>query len=140
MLFVNSPKDPYYPLPIWTKSAKLAKAQTLLVSTLGHGHGQGWGVPEIEKFISSKLNKTAPFPEIGKVARDGNVVSCNVGDALKAELFFTDAEGESSGKYKWQSIPMKIGGKIARAELPQGAKIFYITATDSRGNRISSVL
>lgn len=140
MLFVNSPKDPYYPLSIWTKSVKLAKAQALLVSTLGHSHGQGWGVPEIEKFISSKLNKTAPLPEIGEIERKGNIVSCNVGDARKAELFFTDAEGESSSKYKWQSIPMKIDGKTASIELPKDAKIFYITATDSRGNRISSFL
>lgn len=138
MLFVNSPTDPYYPLTMWTKSAKLAKkSQALLISTLKHGHSQGWGVPEIEAFIASKIGGK-PFPKIGAISRSANIVKCPVGKAQKAELFFTDCNGAKSSQYKWESVPMKIENGCARAELPANARKFYITATDVNGNRVST--
>lgn len=138
MFFVNSPVDPFYPLSIWTKSAKKAKnAQSLLISDLKHGHSQGWGVPEIEAFIASKIGGK-PFPKIGAISRSANIVKCQVGKAQKAELFFTDCVGAKSSQYKWKSVPMKIENGIARAELPANARKFYITATDANGNRVST--
>ena len=138
MLFVNSPTDPFYPLSMWTKSARLAKnSKTLLLSDLKHGHSQGWNVPEVEAFIASKLG-SKPFPNIGTIKRAENTVECSVNGAQKAELFFTDCVGAKSSQYKWKSVPMKIENGIARAELPANARKFYITATDVNGNRVSA--
>ncbi|MBQ6534444.1 MAG: alpha/beta fold hydrolase, partial [Opitutales bacterium] len=138
MLFVNSPNDRFYPLTIWKKSASLAKAQALIIANLKHSHEHGWNIPEIEAFISSKLNGTNSFPKIGEVVKRGNMIECNVYGAASAELFFSDCQGEKSSQYKWESVPMRIYGGVARVALPQSARSYYITATDRKGTRVSS--
>ena len=141
MLFVNSPTDKWYPLSIWTKSAALARAQTLIIAGLKHSHEHGWEPPEIEAFIASKINGAPPFVNLGDLRKNASTVSCAAPDAAKikdAQLFYTVSEGDSWKDFKWQSAPAKLdGGKIS-AVLPSNARAAYISITDTLGRRITT--
>lgn len=142
MFFVNAPVDPWYPLSIWTKSARLARATTLLDSEMKHGHSAGWTPPEIEAFISSKLNATPPLPELGDVVLKGSHASCALSSKTKiksARLYYTlGSEGGNWEKFKWESVPAEISGDALSAKLPDGALAAYFGVVDERGLRSSS--
>lgn len=143
MLFVNSPKDPFYPISIWGKSVKTARAQACLISGLGHSHKAGWSPPEIEAFISSKLNGTKAAANLGELKIANDRVSCrfDAGTApcKKALLFYT--KGGKAGdwsKYEWGSVPAEIKGANIGAKIPQGAKAAYLSIEDGAGLRATS--
>lgn len=141
MLFVNSPTDKWYPLSIWTKSASLARAQTLIISTLKHSHEHGWAPPEIEAFIASKINGAPELARLGDVRKNGATIFCAAPDAAKikdAQLFYTVSEGDSWKDFKWQSAPAKLNGGKISAALPPAARAAYISITDTLGRRTTT--
>ena len=141
MLFVNSPTDRWYPLSIWTKSAKLANAQTLIIAGMKHSHKHGWEPPEIEAFIASKINGAPQFVKLGDLRAEGKNLCCTAPDAGKitdAKLFYTVSEGDMWKDFKWQSAEAKLdGGKIS-AVLPDNARAAYISITDNLGRRLTT--
>ncbi len=143
MLFVNSPKDPWYPLSIWTKSVEAAGAQACLIADLGHSHPAGWRPREIEAFISSKLNGTKPTVSFGELRIVNSMASCMFSSKTPvpktALLYYTEGgDGDEWFKYKWKSAPARITGRNIVAKIPDAAKAVYLSVEDDAGIKSSS--
>ena len=141
MLFVNAPTDQWYPLSIWTKSVKLANAQTLLISTLKHGHHQGWNPPEIEAFIASIFNGENKFVKLEELQKTNSIAYCQTPDTDKiksAELFYTTDTKPLWKDFKWQSTTAKITNDKISATIPENTRAFYISVTDTQNRRITT--
>ncbi len=139
LFFINSPKDPYYPLKIWSKSVKTARMQCLLDANLGHGYY--FNIPEIEGFISSKINKKHILPELGALQVNAGKVSCKIikGAINSAKLFFTTTVDKPKWQdFAWESIDAKITGQYIQAKIPADARAVYMLAIDKNSMRVST--
>jgi hypothetical protein len=145
MLWVNGTNDFAYPLDSWQKSYRLAKgSRTLCLRVrMPHGHGAAGENPEeIRVFADSIVCDSQPLVKITEQGHSDSDVwatfQSNVPIA-KAELNYTLDQGRWQDR-KWEQSPADVdsANPRAHAQIPTGAKVFYLNLFDDRNCVVST--
>ena len=141
ILFLNGTNDVHFYLSSMTRSAALAKKSRLLIKRgLRHSHKYGWSNEEISAFVNQYLGKEGALPCIRKESIGNGVVKGQVSSPVSIEkvtLYYTTSEGAVADTYHWRSVSGDLYGRNWEVTVPDGAKIWFVNLTDTRGYQIS---
>jgi len=143
--WVNGTHDIHYVIDSYAKSYALVKGpRTFRIQPrMAHGHPPGWAPIEIGIFVDSILKGGIPLPVVGEMnvhAETATVPFTSETKLVKAELFYTSAEGKRSNR-EWKSIAARIAdGKAIADGLPADANTWLMTLTDERGAMVTSAV
>ena len=142
ILFVNGNTDVHYPLDSYKKSYDLVPADKSIRIEVGmrHSHRAGWEPEEIGWFIDSRCREGEALAKLLPPAVVDGKVTVAVEETVpitETQLHFTKADGLLS-KRKWESAKADYQDGQISAKIPEGAKIWLISATDERGALMSS--
>jgi hypothetical protein len=103
-----------------------------------HSHADGATPEEIFAFAGAVLNKGAPLSRIAN-AGDNSLTYQSRRSVTRAELNFTKDDGRWQDR-KWESVPAQLDSRARRvsAQIPEGARAWYINLYDDRGLVVSS--
>ncbi|MDP6041477.1 MAG: prolyl oligopeptidase family serine peptidase, partial [Candidatus Latescibacteria bacterium] len=137
MMFVTGTNDFAYPLDSLQKSYQLPKSSVSLCIRLemAHGHQPGWKPEEIGLFVDHCCRGGEGLPQIGEMARDGDVVSAKMvseREIVLGELIYTCDTGFWPER-KWHSVEGQIGNGVVSSKLPNGCRVCYLAVEDDRG-------
>jgi dienelactone hydrolase len=143
-LWLDGTNDFAYPLDSLQKSYRLPRGPRYLSIHLRmeHSHGAGQTPEEIFAFADQILKSGSRLAAVSpqKVrGRDVQVSYKANGSIARAELLYTMDSGDWEHR-RWQSVPAGLNQDkhVARATLPEGAKVFFINLIDGRGLVVSS--
>lgn len=145
ILWVNGTNDFAYPLDSWKKSYLLSKGtrDLCLRVRMPHGHGPAGENPEeIRVFADSILRQGKPLAKMIDQGQTDKTVWATFKSEVpitKAELNFTLDTGRWQDR-KWEQSPATIDAEAGRvhAQIPDGAKVFYLNIFDDRNCVVSS--
>lgn len=145
MLWVNGTNDFAYWPHIWQKSYRLpAGPRTVCLKLrMPHGHeGPGENAPELHAFADQVLNGGPALARITGQGLDGRQTWATYDAPFTmhhAELLVTRDAGEWP-KRKWDVLPAALdkGKRRVSAQVPEGAKAWFLNLTDYRGLIVSS--
>ena len=148
ILFLNGSNDFAYPLDSYQRSVELVPEHLRNVSVvikLPHGHI--WTFKEVDAFVDSALRREVPLPKLRDliVADDIARTTSRTRALTNAHLYFTTDTNEWQ-KREWRSQPAKLElldtraprSSISATLPPDRPLTFYLSATDSRGLRVST--
>jgi len=150
MLFINSQRDPYFTMKIWSKTSALAAdANRKIDFDMKHSQKYGAAPEEILAFFSDKLGLGgAPLAKIEKPEVKSGAICAKYSAAVPVKIakFYWTRETESANcekfeasKLKWNCTDAKIeSGELKVSPIPEGARSGWFSATDSRGLSTSS--
>ena len=143
VFFVNGTNDFAYWLPSYGKTAQLVPNRTMRIEVrMKHGHEAGWAPAEIGRFVDSIVKDGPPLLTFGSPTIANGKMSLEVlGDQAiaSASLHFTTGDGPPKERI-WESAPAVIEGRRIVADLPKGATIWYLSATDQAKAMVSGDL
>jgi len=136
MLWVNGTNDFAYTMNAWQKSYRLPKSSHTLClrPRMPHGHEPGWAPKEIAAFADSLVNGGELMPIMTDQGRDGRKAWATFDSGrtiAKAELHFTRDTGPWQ-KRTWEAAPAQVAEGLVTAELPEGARVYFLNVTDDR--------
>ena len=142
VLFVNGTNDFAYPLDSYQKTYREVKQRDLCVTVnMPHGHPQGWAPVEIGLYVDQFVKGGKPLAKITSSQRDGARAEVK----FKADVPVTSAGlhyTTDTGKWqqrKWQTVPAKLDGTTATAEIPTARPlVYFLTLTDERKATVST--
>jgi dienelactone hydrolase len=143
MLWVTGSNDFAYPLDALQKSYRLPKGPRSLSIRLRmpHAHGGAGEKPEeIRVFVDGILKGGTPPPTIKGFGRNGRTAWATYASRTavrKAELNVTKDAGRWQDR-KWEALPAKVGDGRIEAELPEGARVWYMNLFDERDCVVST--
>jgi len=143
--WVNGTHDIHYPLDSHARSAALVKGPRTyrIQPRMAHGHQPGWAPVEIGIYVDSILKGGVPLPVVGEMnvhAETVTVPFTSETKLVKAELFYTAADGKRSDR-EWKSIAARReDGKAVAKGLPADANTWLMTLTDERGAMVTSAV
>ncbi|MDY3563459.1 alpha/beta fold hydrolase [Gemmata sp. JC673] len=141
ILFLNGTNDFAYPMDSYQKCYDLVQAPRTISVRVRLPHGHIWNFGEVDAFIDSHLNKGAPLPELGTMARAGDTVTAQVTSKTKlksAQLHYATAEGTWQ-KRQWASTTADIKDGVVTAKLPAARPLVYeLAVTDERGLEVTT--
>ncbi|MBN1670555.1 MAG: fibronectin type III domain-containing protein [Kiritimatiellae bacterium] len=147
MLWLTGNTDPHYPLNIHRKSYRLTQGKNTIITKVNypHGHSPPWNTPEIGRYVDSHLLNATPLPEFRSWTWSTNRISATYSSpsgAQSAKLVYTrmNAPWSDWRNMTWYTTAAQIdaGAGTIRADLPAGAKVFYLNLTDSNGHEVST--
>ncbi len=151
ILFVNGTNDIHYPLDGLQRSLELVAGPHFARIEVGmkHSHEAGWAPPEIGRFIDGYCLDQPGLAQLGmpEVVGDQVHVSWQAPGASEglvtlqaAALHFTTGNGRRAER-EWESIPAEVIGRDIRvARPPTEANTWFVTATDDRGDMVSTTV
>jgi hypothetical protein len=143
VFFVNGSNDFAYWLPSYHKTYELVRDRSLRIEPrMKHGHQAGWAPKEIGRFIDSVVKGGDPLLKLGKpelAEGKASLLVAEGGEIASAALNFTAGDGPPK-EWLWESAPAVVDGRRVAADLPEKARIWYLSVTDSQGAMVSSDL
>ena len=145
VFFVNGTNDFAYPLDSYAKTYRLVKGERhwRITVKMPHGHQQGWAPKEIGLFVDQYLKEGTALPVVERPEKVEGEVRATVESETKltsANLHYTTGTG-AINKLTWETMPARIDGRqLISAAPPEGATIWFLTVSDSRGAVVSSEL
>ena len=147
MLWVTGTNDFAYPMPSLQKSYRLPRGpRTLAVRVrMPHGHQEGSKPEEIHALADAMLlpgSARSALPRIVSAHTAGGVLTAAYRSArpvAKAELNYTRDLGKWQER-KWETVPANLDAakQRATAQVPEGARVWYLNLFDDRGLVVSS--
>ncbi len=143
ILFVNGNMDKHYPLDSYAKSYRLVPGEKSIRIEVGmrHSHRHGWAPDEIGWFIDSHCRQGEALARIGapEIGKKNIVVPVEPTVPIKeAFLHCTKSDGPLV-KRKWEKLKAEVkADSIVAPALPEGTRIWLVSATDERGAMVSS--
>ncbi len=143
MMFINGTNDPWYPLPMWTKSLRLVKDRNQkIIPCLGHSHGHAWKVEEVYAFIGSKIKGGKPLPKLSDMELSGGGARAKVEGGAKpvrASFHYTEDFHPLWKDRVWKEIPAQMrNGTLSVERVPESASAFFFSVEDVHGLGASS--
>jgi hypothetical protein len=139
MLWVTGTNDFAYPMGSLRKSYRLPKGDRSLAIRvrMPHNHPDGAKPEEIHAYADALFLHGATIPKIVSVSRQDKTLSVRYRSrrpVVKAELNYTNGEGRWQER-KWESVAASLDAarRTATAEIPAGAKAFFVNLYDDRG-------
>ena len=141
-LWVNGTNDKHFPMPSTQQSARAVQGPTTMRYELRmrHGHGPGWAPEEIYAFADSIVRDGAPLTRFEVPELDGDRAWVDFESATKVtgvNVYFTRDAGLWPER-EWKEAPASLSGSTISAAMPEGATVYYFSATDERGLMVSS--
>lgn len=142
ILFVNGTGDIHYPLNSYASSYALVEGprQFRIEVDMRHSHIHGWKPKEIGLFVDQHLRGGKKLAEIGSPTKESDQATALVKSEVplrQAHLHYTRDDGPLHQR-RWQSVEAKIDNDRITARLPDDARIWMLSATDSRDAMTSS--
>lgn len=143
-LWVNGTNDFAYPMPSYQKSYRLPQGpRTLAIRVrMPHSHPPGVEAEEIRIFADSIFTKGKPLARVVSQGVAGKQAWATYKSSVpmaKAEINFTK-DGGVWKERKWETLPAQLDSakRRAAADIPEGARVFYLNLFDSRGAVVST--
>jgi len=142
-LWVHGSNDLAYTMNAWQQSYQLPTGPRTLCLRLRmpHGHGDAGENPEeIRVFTDSLLKQGAPLATITGSGSEGTTFWASYSAPIpltKAELNVTLDTVKWQDR-NWESVPAKVIGDRATANLPEGTRVYYLNLFDQRGCVVST--
>lgn len=142
ILFLNGTTDFAYPLDSYQKSYRLVRDDLRYLSVVVNlPHGHIWTFPEVDVFVDATLNGGVPMPRLSATRIESGQATASVVSPLpikEAAICYTTDDGPWP-KRTWKTSPARLEGDRIVAALPaEPARVLFLSATDSRGLRVSS--
>jgi dienelactone hydrolase len=141
VLFLNGTNDVHYRPDSYRKSFQLVHAPKTLSVQIRLPHGHIWTFGIVDAFIDSVLTGGPPLVKLGPMNVQMNQVVGRVNSpsrVAKAELYYTTSIGLWPDR-EWKSVPARLTGNRIIADLPPyNSLVFYLAATDDRGNIVTA--
>ncbi|MCA9155921.1 MAG: acetylxylan esterase, partial [Planctomycetales bacterium] len=145
ILFVNGTNDFAYPLDSYMKCYRLVPGdkQMRVTVNMPHSHPAGWNPSEIGLFVDQHLRGGDPLPKLAEPSVTEGRVTCQVtnGVSLKEAALHFATDAGPINKRQWQTVPAEVQDKVVTVDAPPAeATVWFVTAADTRGAVISSVV
>lgn len=143
VLWVNGTNDFYFWPPAWQKSYRQTATDRRTLSLhprLPHNHNAGAEPPEIGVFADSVVKQGKPLVTVledGKIQDTVSVRHEGI-PIVRAELIYTADVGKPWPDRVWKSLPAHVTGDVTTAQIPSGAKYYYINLIDNRDCVVST--
>jgi len=142
MLWVNGTNDFAYPPVSWHKSYRLAKGPRTLAFRvrMQHSHRVGAQPDEVFQFADAMLRHGERPVRVVTQGAEGTrtwVRFKAAAPVVKAELSFTRDTGKWQDR-KWETVEAEIKKDRASAQIPEGARAYYLNLFDAQGRVVSA--
>ncbi len=147
VMWIVGTNDRFFSLPaVMSSYARVPGEKSLAVRVrMVHAHGKvSEEAPELLALANHYLRGGPALPKLGAARRAGETVSvpCSSDPRLKPARAFLDYTCDAPPglwfNRKWETIPATLAEGRVTADLPSGAKAWYVSVETADGSRVST--